>query len=99
MWDTAKTFTSRTPRARSGNWLFAIPIQGVSGDAGGATFGRPAGMPHTSSEESQGSRARRAQGPGWVCENSLYEDQESFTLLDPEVGIQIAASPSHRRLR
>lgn len=38
-----------------------MPIQGVSGDAGGATFGGPAGMPHTRSEESQGSRTRGAR--------------------------------------
>jgi len=61
-WISAQTLTSRTfPGSGDGDWLFAIPIQGVSGDAGGTTFGRPAGMPHTRSEESQGSRTRGAR--------------------------------------
>ncbi len=46
------------PGFGNGNWLFCHTDHGVSGNAGWDTFGAPAGMPHTSSEESQGSGTR-----------------------------------------
>ena len=72
---SAQTFTSRNfPGSETGIGFLAIPIMVLAGTPADH-LRRPAGMPHTSSEESQGSRARGGQGPGWVCEKSLYEDQ------------------------
>jgi hypothetical protein len=61
----------------TGIGFFAIPIMVLAGTPAGH-LRRPAGMPHTGSEESKGSGSRDRRGPSWVCEHLLYEDQEEI---------------------
>ena len=74
-WFSAQTFTSRNIQVSDrGIGFFAIPIMVLAGTPAG-----PPSAPRRHAAHQVRGIARqqdpRGQGPSWVCEKSLYEDQ------------------------